>query len=1300
MVKILDPGPGGDLARLLHEHDQRLRALERTAQAALTSIEGGAMDIYDAEGSLKGSVGVQPDGGVALVPVNTSPPPTPTPASVEPVLAGLLVGWDGQWDDSYGAPSDFFLVQVHVGPDADFVPDVTTQVATITARLGGTVTIAIEGYTPVWVRLVAQNTAALTGPPSAAVQATPRQAVEQDLVDGMVTEKKLAEAAVTQAKIALGAVGSTALAAGAVLEDKLGKASVTLRAIADGAVNLNALGGALSDSAAQRYVDAMGDPAAWQVLATGTGAGWEHLTGITDAPTGQTVGQAKGFVKARGTTLIPYEPGTLYRISARVRLTGPPSGTDAFYVGALGVGADRTTLVNRNGDNSTNSHYYAAASGTSVSSGGWVTVVGYLKDRAAAGVTGSAGPNPDPRAAGLVHQAVRYISPYLWLNYSSQNTANSASVMQVDAVTIEALKTGLVDSTNFVAGSVTAAALAADSVVAGKVAADAIGAREIQASAVTAVELAAGSVTTDKLVVAGGLNILSDPSFEGAYTGLLVAGQPYWSQATGGNGSSYALRLDCTSPTPVSRSLRLTTAPVLAGDQLYLGIDYNASTDWAGGDVRFFVRWFDGAGTRLSTSSVTQVPEGRAAWARAAGTVTAPAGCVRAEIWVEGNQGSAGTVLFDNATVRPLVPGVQIADGAITAPKILAGSITTDKLLALAVTAEKIAALSVTAEKLAALSVTADKLAANAVTATKIVAGTIDATHIKAGSLSADRLALGTDGNVLADPSFEGAVSDQRVATSPYWSIATPGSGTPRALQVSAANATAVTRSMTLATLPAVPGQKLWLSVDYLASTDWNGVRISLYGQWLDATGSVLGYSTVTTGDGAAVKGVWTTLNGVPDTAAPAGTVQLRVACSSVDASAGTVRYDNATCRVVLASGVTGARAELSPRGLLLYDDAGEEAVALVTGRPNYVTLSTNGTPVATIDQEGAAGFQSLAVADTVTIAGTDWKNYLDQCPRGLVAIDYQASSISNVSGADMGFVELGFVAEAGRMYRTVLDCYADPSAPGGELQMILRDGGTSAPLISSKQIQSAVHPLIGAGTGYQRVRLEDIRSGEAWGLGQHRALITFKNYGGPAGQTVRLFGGSNHMGVMYVEDVGPHVPETGSYNSGGGATTPPVQKYTKTYPAAWSGSYANRSSYNSYYGNRCVQGYYSSTNGTQSALIGFPAALGTDLSGATILKAEVFIYFEHWYSNSGGQAVIKAHKHTARPSAFSCDSEAKAISWKRNEGKWVDITAIFDSTSWRGVALDPASTSSTYYGIARGVGQANPPQLRVTYTK
>ncbi|RIH61284.1 hypothetical protein D3C59_11275 [Streptomyces sp. SHP22-7] len=282
----------------------------------------------------------------------------------------------------------------------------------------------------------------------------------------------------------------------------------------------------------------------------------------------------------------------------------------------------------------------------------------------------------------------------------------------------------------------------------------------------------------------------------------------------------------------------------------------------------------------------------------------------------------------------------------------------------------------------------------------------------------------------------------------------------------------------------------------------------------------------------------------------------------------------------------------------------------------------------------------------------------------------------------DYGYVELSFDADTSRMYRVVLDCYADPSAAGGELVLALKDGGASTPTISSTQIQSAIYP-------HAHGRLQPHPHGDhPFGSGLRRRPPPPADHLSlperPSGQTVRLFGGSNYPGLMYVEDVGPYVPETGQYNTGGGTATPPK----KTYAASWSGSYANRGAHNSYYGNKCLQGYYSSTNGMQASLSGFPSALATDLSGAAIQKAEVYLYFDHWYYNSGGKAVIKAHKHTSRPSTFSSDSEAQTITWGKNVGKWVDITAVFDSTSWRGIALDPNNSDRTYYGRARGSGR------------
>jgi hypothetical protein len=528
--------------------EKQLSRTTRTARMAYSSIEDGAIDVYDRDGDLRGSIGMQDDGSVAFVAHNGPPPPTPTAPTVEPTLSGLTIAWPGTWTDAETTPLDLAEVQVHIAATADAEPDTARPVATFHTSVGGSITVALDTYDTMWVRLIAVNTSGVAGEPSTAVQGQARKAVPDDLVNAIIDETKLARGAVTDAALALGAVNSTALADGAVLAEKLAANSVTLGKVASGAV--------------------------------------------------------------------------------------------------------------------------------------------------------------------------------------------------------------------------TAAALAADSVIAGKVAADAITAREIAANSVTATEIAAASISADKLVVAGGTNVLGDPSFEGAYTAAITRNS--WSVVSGGNGSAKALRVDATATAATTRSLSITSMPILSGEQLYLAIDANVSSDWTGGALKFYARWLDGTGATVGFGVAQVDVPSRGSWQRLAATVTAPANTTSATVLVETYQSTAGAVLWDNAVVRPVVPGVQIADGAVTAPKILAGAVTAEKIAALAVTAEKIAGLSITTDKLSALSVTADKIAANAVTATKISAGAVEATHIKAGAITADKLdADAINGKVVTGATVRTAATGRRLVLNP-----------------------------------------------------------------------------------------------------------------------------------------------------------------------------------------------------------------------------------------------------------------------------------------------------------------------------------------------------------------------------------------------------------------------------------------------------------------------------------------------------------------------------------------------------
>ncbi|MGI5401948.1 hypothetical protein ACQEVG_21390 [Streptomyces sp. CA-135486] len=574
-----------------------------------------------------------------------------------------------------------------------------------------------------------------------------------------------------------------------------------------------------------------------------------------------------------------------------------------------------------------------------------------------------------------------------------------------------------------------------------------------------------------------------------------------------------------------------------------------------------------------------------------------------------------------------------------------------------------------------------------------IAVGAIATQHLAVGSITPDRIAVGQGTNLVPDPGFEGVVIVGAVAAAGApWSLAR-GNRTGVGVRVDCLAETATYFTLPLATVPVLAGAQLYLAVDVLVSDDLDAQAVKILARWENAAGTVLGYGVVE--KIGAVPGMWQRITG--QVAAPQGTTQAVLALEASAATSGWAVFDNAEAHSIFGRVVGGARAEVGPDGLRLYDETGETAVSLVTGAPQYLTLRSSGQAVATIDSAGNAGFADLAVAGELTVGGDPVTALLGQQARGLAAVHYQTSAIT-AGTTDYGFTELAFEADASRLYRVVLDCYAAPSVAGGELVLALKDGGASTPTISSPQIQSAIYPM--PTNGIRRVRMETVRSGSDFGAGQHRLLVTFRCQGGPSEQTARLFGGASYPGLMYVEDIGPYLPPTGQYNDGRGTTIPPKTTYTKTYSASWSGSYANRSGYNSYYGNSCMQGYYSSNNGVQASLIGFPAQLATDLSGATIQKAEIYLYFEHWYYASGGTAVIRAHSHASRPAKYSCDTEAKSISWSRNQGKWVDITAVFDSTKWRGIALDPNSSNRISYGRARGVGQTYPPKLRVTYTK
>ncbi|WP_097865821.1 hypothetical protein [Streptomyces sp. rh34] len=456
-----------DIGRILADIGRRLAKVEAQSRLKSASIDDAALLVRDGTGSLRGIVGQQGDGTTAVTIVNGPPPPQPSAPIVTSVLGGVAASWDGQFTDGQVLPLDWSRVEVHASTDPGFVPFAGTLHSTIETAQGATVIVATDD--PVYVRLLARSTSGTASPPSTPTGPHgPTPVVATELLDGIVTTVKLADDAVTAAKVAAAAVTPDALAP------------------------------VLADTVSQRWVDTMDDPAAWTLVAQETGATWSHQT-VTDASVGGgSVGQAAGYVGVRGTTLIPHDPSTMYRISVRIRASPEPAaGPDTCYLGLIGFAADRTTMVNRAGADSVDSQYYPVARLQAVAAAdGWTVYTGFIQGRGAPATSVGGGPAPDPLAPEPLHSQVRFITPYLLLNYTRRD---NAGIMQVDTVSVEALRTGVVTAAYLAAGSVSTSKLVAGAVQTAQLDAEAVNASKIAAGAVTTAKLDALAVTADKI---------------------------------------------------------------------------------------------------------------------------------------------------------------------------------------------------------------------------------------------------------------------------------------------------------------------------------------------------------------------------------------------------------------------------------------------------------------------------------------------------------------------------------------------------------------------------------------------------------------------------------------------------------------------------------------------------------------------------------------------------------------------------------------------------------------------------------
>jgi hypothetical protein len=226
----------------------------------------------------------------------------------------------------------------------------------------------------------------------------------------------------------------------------------------------------------------------------------------------------------------------------------------------------------------------------------------------------------------------------------------------------------------------------------------------IVSGTITAAEIAAGAVTADKLTVGNfGDQTVPNGNFSGPFSTVhAVSGTQWYSMMPGG----IDWVEDATSPVG---SRVLTNAAsngyayspnfsVRSGAQYALS--WTSKHDLAGETTgKSFCRiiWLDSSSVYIGYEDVPNISYtynadrlGADVWETFDWNATAPANASLGRIAIINHGGSTGMLSVAGVTMREVVRGTNIADGAITTDKIVAGAITSDKIDTGAITADKL----------------------------------------------------------------------------------------------------------------------------------------------------------------------------------------------------------------------------------------------------------------------------------------------------------------------------------------------------------------------------------------------------------------------------------------------------------------------------------------------------------------------------------------------------------------------------------------------------------------------------------
>ena len=245
----------------------------------------------------------------------------------------------------------------------------------------------------------------------------------------------------------------------------------------------------------------------------------------------------------------------------------------------------------------------------------------------------------------------------------------------------------------------------------------------IQADTITAKHMAIGDFNNYSQLVKG-------KSLTNRY------GTATWTEGTSNH--SYWVTTNRYFPFTVNETLN----PFKASDRVQIKFDaYTPSTR----NVQVGIWFYSGTAADTNIGTITADVSCSATWGTKTVNLTLPSGNTYVQsaksIAILITNGTSGErIEVRNVTIRRLVAGDLIVDGAITAAKIASRTITADRIVSGAITANEIAANAITAAKISSGAITADKLAANAITSKTITGSTITGGTISGATITSETL--------------------------------------------------------------------------------------------------------------------------------------------------------------------------------------------------------------------------------------------------------------------------------------------------------------------------------------------------------------------------------------------------------------------------------------------------------------------------------------------------------------------------------------------------------------------------------